>query len=101
MSKDYPSIDYYFLLGRFRDLVALECAVPTTFGEQTELGTFFSILYLSPSKERRSVELLDLLYFIKRFRWGFLFTLPRSVSQDFLWYSIDAKLDDKPSPVPF
>lgn len=33
---------------------------------QTELGTFFSILYLSPSKERRSVELLDLLYFIKR-----------------------------------
>lgn len=35
---------------------------------QTELGTFFSILYLSPSKERRSVELWDLLYFIKRFR---------------------------------
>lgn len=81
--------------------MAAECGVPTPFGEQTELGTFFFILYLSPSKERRSVELLDLLYFIKRFRWGFLFTLPRSVSQDFLSLSIDAKFGDKPSPVPF
>lgn len=36
---------------------------------QTELGAFLFILYLSTAKERRSVELLDLLYFIKRFRF--------------------------------
>jgi hypothetical protein len=59
------SIDRYYIMYLFAkwNLVSANTA-----RRQTELGAFFSSLYLSPSKERRSVELLELLYFIKRFR---------------------------------
>lgn len=91
LGKVYPSIDIISSFVRCKD--SSGCRVRSRYTvrrEQTELGTFFSILYLSPSKERRSVELLDLLYFMKRFHWEFLFTLQRSDSQDYLsyWFEI-------------